>query len=126
MKQPKRQSPGTTQRAQRNPKLDSEYDGPNKALTAKTPAPITPLQWPPRSNAPGTFGRGTLSEATHTALNAAAPAPQEPLVASAPKPSRNPSVETRGFAGPTTLPLRRAKTVWFWPDECLRRYHLSP
>src|ERR1043166_7024872 len=49
----KGQSPGTTQRAHRNPMSSNESDGSPAADTAKTPA-FTPLpQGPPRSNAPG-------------------------------------------------------------------------
>src|SRR5262249_28963361 len=63
---------------QRNLKADSEYDGPSKVLTAKTPAPTTPLQWPPRSNAPGPFG--DPSPPKHTKSLPGRPSPVVELV----------------------------------------------
>src|SRR5262249_36529731 len=56
IKQPKRQSPGTTQRAQRNPTLWLEPDGTPSLTTRKTPARKPSKKLPPRSNTPGTFG----------------------------------------------------------------------
>jgi len=50
---PKSQSPGTTQRAQRNPMKLTELDGAKLAATATTPANEPSTQLPPRNNAPG-------------------------------------------------------------------------
>jgi len=60
IKQPKGRSPGTTQRAQRNPVSVSETHGGGKAPTVKTPANVLSLEPPPRVNAAGIFATPSI------------------------------------------------------------------
>src|SRR5262249_21434687 len=59
----KGRSPGTTQRAQRNPKMTPEKgpsDGSKSERTAKTPASAPSRKLPPRNNAPGIWLKAPL------------------------------------------------------------------